>query len=133
MNRSISVRQELRPRFWYFTFVNCGVESLEPITFTIHAVNMAQGFEEEFGADAVGSLQLEVLFCALFFLVGGSVACLECCRKKPLNTSAGSLLRLLGASAASSALGCGCRALHHLAFAYDGKGMLAAAVLGTFL
>merc|ERR1711933_275370 len=47
-------------------------------------------------------------------------------------TRSSALLRFVGASAGCSALGCACRAIHYLVFAYDGKGVLIAAVFGTF-
>jgi len=135
--KSIVVRQEIRPRFWYFTFINCGATIAEPVEFSVHAWNFLQGFENEFSLDQTGSLELDVSFAALFAATMGVIFIIVRDRNShrevvDVATRSLPLLRLLGASAGCSALGCACRAVHHLVFAYNGKGVLLAAVFGTF-
>jgi len=134
---TVTVRQELRPRFWYFAFINCGATIVEPVEFSVHAWNLFQGFENEFSLDQTGSLALESVFATFFFAAMCTVVAMIQNRRNRLEagevaTRSSPLLRLLGASAGCSALGCACRAVHHLVFAYNGKGVLFAAVLGTF-
>lgn len=136
-NITVNVKQEVRPRFWYFTFVNCGATIVEPLTYKIHAFNALQGFEKEFSLDQTGSLPLDAVFACLFAVTIGVIFLLVRLRRIRLEAgepgrAASPLLRLLAASAACSSLGCLCHGANDLAFAYDGSGILSAAVLGTF-
>jgi hypothetical protein len=136
-NVTVHVRQEVRPRFWYFTFVNCGATVVEPLTFKIHALNELQGYEKEFSVDQTGSLALDGVFACLFACTVGAIFLLVRLRSIRLEAgdagrAASPLLRLLAASAGCSALGCLCHGANDLVFAYDGRGVLSAAVLGTF-
>jgi hypothetical protein len=136
-NTTVRVKQEIRPRFWYFTFINCGDTVLEPLTFTIHASNDLQGYEKEFSLDQSGSLALDAVFTCLFALTVGAILLLVKLRSSRLEAgeaghSASPLLRLLALSASFSALGCLCHGANDLVFASDGRGILSAAVLGTF-
>eukprot|EP00928_Gymnodinium_smaydae_P018540 TRINITY_DN17058_c0_g2_i1.p1 TRINITY_DN17058_c0_g2~~TRINITY_DN17058_c0_g2_i1.p1 ORF type:complete len:494 (-),score=103.23 TRINITY_DN17058_c0_g2_i1:68-1462(-) len=131
--RQVTVSQEVRPRFWYFVFLNCGAETMDPTIYSIHTTNIHQGFEAEFGKDVVGSLALEATFAVCFFLLAAVASLVQYGRRaQTAGGSSSALLRLLGTSAGCSAIGCGCRALHHLDYASDGRGVLFLAVMGTF-
>jgi len=130
---TVHVRQAIRPRFWYFAFVNCGASILKPVSFSVHALNELQGFQAEFGMDVRGSMPLEATFSLLFLLLLLASFAVLWTREARLNDSAGRrpLLRLLQISAGCSAAGCGCRALHHYIFSFNGLGLEEAQVLGT--
>jgi len=120
------VYEHKRPRFWYFTFVNCGTAVLQPVKFSLHARNVAQGTQVEFGMDERGSMAAEVLFGTAFAGMVVSIAAVtwEDSRSRPL-------LRLLQVSAACSFLGCLCLVLHNSRYARDGVGLGLAAVLSV--
>mmetsp|Transcript_46422 Transcript_46422/g.92115 ORF Transcript_46422/g.92115 Transcript_46422/m.92115 type:complete len:498 (-) Transcript_46422:40-1533(-) len=136
-NQSVYIRQGIRPRFWYFTFVNCGAQVKEHLSYSLHAVNLEGGFQLEFGMDVKGSLPLEVTFCILFLLVATISCLLTMTRTARLsNLESGSatsrpLLKILQFSAGASAAGCGFRAWHHAIFAQDGQGQVELQVIGT--
>lgn len=66
---AISLHEHLRPRFWYFTFVGCGVRIHSPITFSIHVKNPLQGWQAEFGTDHIGLVMLHIVFLFCFMVV----------------------------------------------------------------
>lgn len=132
----VSIFEGHRPRFWYFTFVNCGATSITPVSFSIHALNVQQGSDAEFGMDQSGSLSLQVLFATLFALVCGLSFASTGTREARLEgprTRSRPLAGFLKASAACSAAGCVCSALHWSRFSGDGTGILEMQVLGTLL
>jgi len=65
-NRTVSVHEETRPRFWYFAFAACGVDIVEPVTYELHTENMLQNLQSEFGLDEKGALQLQLAAALLF-------------------------------------------------------------------
>jgi len=74
---------------------------------------------------------LEASFALLFVIIVVATCISMRTRSARLQHQTWSLLHLLLVSAICSAAGCACRALHHLLYAQDGKGLLFAAVLGT--
>jgi len=128
---TVTVHEGIRPRFWYFAFVNCGADISLPVRYTLHARNIHQGFQAEFGMDMRGSLPLQASF-ALFFIVIVVAICI-CTRTRSarLQHQTLSLLHFLQVAAMCSAAGCSFSALHHFFYAQDGKGLMFAAVLGT--
>lgn len=134
-NWSVVVRQSTRPRFWYFAFLNCGAEIVEPVEFKVHALNVQQGFQAEFSLDLRGSVFLESAFTGLFALVVLVAGCAGFSRRgRGEGTPRSSpLLRLLCTSASCSMAGSCLRALHHLAFAVNGHGIILLAVVGALL
>lgn len=127
-----NITESIRPRFWYFIFAACGVDVVVAPFFEIHAQNILQGFESEFGMDQQGSLLLQVAassgFLGLFLALrlSGKATGSEALRARPL-------LRILLISAACSAIGACCFCLHWAVFASDGTGLLAMQVAGTGL
>jgi len=130
-NRTVSVHEETRPRFWYFAFAACGVDIVEPVTYEVHAENMLQGpLQSEFGLDEKGApwLQLAaaVLFVGLALVlrqVARTATGAEALRSRPL-------LRMLVLSAMCSAAGAVCLSLHFLVFMNNGYGLAPLEVLG---
>eukprot|EP00929_Paragymnodinium_shiwhaense_P072924 TRINITY_DN37022_c0_g1_i2.p1 TRINITY_DN37022_c0_g1~~TRINITY_DN37022_c0_g1_i2.p1 ORF type:complete len:410 (+),score=103.63 TRINITY_DN37022_c0_g1_i2:307-1536(+) len=132
-NRSVAIRESLRPRFWYFAFAACGVPMEEPVSYEIHAVNVRQGFEAEFGFDQRGAVPLQLFATAGFLAVlvvfrklVGRATSAEVVRAKPL-------LRLLLLSASSSAGGAVLLLLHNLLYVWNGYGVFLFEILGQAL
>jgi hypothetical protein len=123
----IGIHEHVRPRFWYFAFVNCGQELSGSVSYQLHAWNPIQGYQAEFGIDRRNSLQLDIVFTALF---GAVVASLVAFYNLPCEWRARPLLAALQASAACSTLSCSCLKLHSLVYAKDGHGLAGAEVLG---
>lgn len=129
-NRTVSVHEETRPRFWYFAFAACGVDIVEPVTYELHTENMLQNLQSEFGLDEKGALQLQLaaalLFVGLAFVlrqVARTATGAEALRSRPL-------LRMLVLSALCSAAGAVCLSLHLLVFMNNGYGLAPLEVLG---
>jgi len=123
----IRIREHLRPRFWHFVFVNCGAKNvLLPAKYALHARNIRQGLDAEFGIDAYKSIPLEVLFCMLF-----NAVCLAAFLKIWKRMRSHPLLCLLSASSCCSAAGCCFVAIHHRVYAYNGHGFILAGVVGV--
>lgn len=132
-NRSVFVPETVRPRFWYFTFAACGVTITQPVSYSIRTQNILQGWQREFGMDARGSLQLQLLAALLFLGVG---LCLRGVQKRATGAEAlrsRPLLRMLLLSVCCSAGGATCLALHYAAYAYDGLGSGPLEALGQLL
>eukprot|EP00913_Durusdinium_trenchii_P027783 g26052.t1 len=129
---SENITESIRPRFWYFTFAACGIKMEVPAFFEIHAQNVLQGFESEFGMDQQGSLLLQVAaasgFMGLFLALrmGSKATGSEALRSRPL-------LRILLISSGCSSIGACCFCMHWAVYASDGTGLLAMEVAGTGL
>lgn len=129
-NRTVYVHESVRPRFWYFTFAACGVTVVEPVSYEIHTQNILQGFQNEFGIDNKGSLQLQVIAAGAFASIAVTLRQVakratgaEALRSRPL-------LRMLLLSAFCSAAGASCLTLHFWAFMMNGYGLSIFEVLG---
>merc|ERR1719210_2768694 len=110
-NRTVYVHESVRPRFWYFTFAACNVTIVEPIRYEIHAENLLQHFQKEFGIDKHDSMQLQLLAALMFMTlalvlrhVAKRATGAEALRSRPL-------LRMLFLSTTCSALGAACLTL----------------------
>jgi len=124
IDRTASIEEVTRPRFWYFTFVACGVSVTRPIVYEIHAENIWQGMTSEFSVDERGSLGLQL--CAAFAFL--AVVCwlrdtarratgAEALRSRPL-------MRTLLLSSLCSAAGASCLALHFAFYSANGVGVV---------
>jgi len=129
-NRTVYVHESVRPRFWYFTFAACGVTVVDPIQYEIHTENILQGFQNEFGIDEKGSLQLQLLASLVFIAVALSLRQVarratgaEALRSRPL-------LRMLVLSALCSAAGAACLAMHLTVYMVNGYGLVLFEVMG---
>lgn len=134
MDRTVNVlvREHLRPRFWYWAFVNCGATVRSPLTYTLHANNVRQDFQAEFGVDFFGCLHLEVAFGLVFALLALTAFRSSSARGRGFGTNTvrrRPLLQLLQASALFSAISCASVALHYGVYAADGRGLV---LVGVF-
>lgn len=133
LNRTVEIREKIRPRFWYFTFVSCGASPLAPVEYRIHATNTRQGFDSEFSYDQAGILSMQFFFALCFsglaavaFNVTRRGAGTEALRSRPL-------LCLVFLSAICSAAGAWFLTLHFFTFALYGEGLGLLRVLGVCL
>merc|ERR1719313_1039087 len=63
---TIDVREHLRPRFWYMTFVACGLSLRQPLHYEIHAFNPLMGWQAEVSVDQTGVFMMYAVFTVLF-------------------------------------------------------------------
>jgi len=123
-NRTIDIYEHIRPRFWYFNFVDCGIQPGWPsLTYSIHAWNLLQGQQEEFGADERGMLALQ-LWCAILF--GGLAFFLRASTSLGVGGEAfriRPLLRLLFYSSTLACGGCSFLGFHYAVYAINGYGV----------
>jgi len=123
-NRTIDIYEHIRPRFWYFNFVDCGMQpGWPPLTYSIHAWNLLQGQQEEFGADERGMLALQ-LWCAILF--GGLAFFLRASTSLGVGGEAfriRPLLRLLFYSSTLACGGCSFLGFHYAVYAINGYGV----------
>lgn len=132
-NRTIKIYQKLRPRFWYFTFVACGVTVVDQLEYEIHAENMLQGWQHEFGMDQRGVVEMNVLAALLF---GSLASCLRRIARRATGAEAlrsRPLLRTLLGSTVCSAAGAVCLWLHYASYASNGWGLPTLQVIGQLL
>mmetsp|Transcript_80223 Transcript_80223/g.231738 ORF Transcript_80223/g.231738 Transcript_80223/m.231738 type:complete len:450 (-) Transcript_80223:70-1419(-) len=129
----ISIHEHLRPRFWYFVFVNCGADFAETeVRYEIHALNWSLGWQSEFSMDHAG-LYWVYLVTTLFFSIMGLVFArhsrwTEVSQNPPLNEHpfVQLLLYTYMASIASGALFLS----HYTLFVHNGYGSLRLRFLG---
>jgi len=126
LRHKLQISEHIRPRFWHFAFVNCGQGVARPLSYSLHARNLNQGLQAEFGMNEHGSMSASVCFGLLFCALFGAawVSRRGDSRSRPL-------LRLLEGSVLCSAAGCCCFAISHAAFAQDGRELVLLRVLGT--
>lgn len=121
-NKTVYITESIRPRFWYFTFIACDIEVVTPIQYALHAQNILQGIQSEFGLDERGALPLQ-LFATLCF--GGLAFALRNLTQRSTGAEAlrsRPLLRLLFFSSLMSTAGASCLLLHYAVYMVDGLG-----------
>lgn len=136
---STKIVESIRPRFWYFAFSNCGADIVESVNYTIHAVNLEDGFRSEFSIDKNGAVWLHtgaaLIFSALLLALVMAV-------RKSSPMSGGLSLRtasykpltcFLMVSVLLSSTGDFCLAVHYRSFGFDGVGDPMLEVFGTLL
>jgi len=129
---SIRIVEHIRPRFWYFAFVNCGARVVVPVSFKLHATNVRQGPAAEFGIDERECLIVEGLFCGLFVALGvATYLAVGSPNDGPGAERRRLLLRVLQVSTFCSGLGCAGEVLHRAVYASNGTGVALAGVFGT--
>jgi len=131
INRTQWIHEQIRPRFWYFVFVACGVHYLEPVSYEIHARNILQGDQSEFGMDERGAVALQLCSALAFGSLGYCLRALarrssgaEALRSRPL-------LRMLILSTIFSATGAILLFLHYVKYSFDGWGIPFLDLLGV--
>lgn len=131
--QNITLTESIRPRFWYFAFINCGAQVREPLSFSLHLANTLQGFTQEFGIDRQKLIQIYASFWLLFAILAFFlyVSARQLDESFDWNLNAWPQIRLLQLSAWCSASGCVFLLFHCLIYARDGKGFGTLAMLGT--
>jgi hypothetical protein len=124
---TIGVHEHVRPRFWYFTWINCGEGLPNSLSYELHAVNPLQGSQAEFSMDRRNPVPVELIF---MFLFAGVFAVLLVLYNLPCDWRARPLLAVLQASATCSACSCLCLKVHNDVYARDGLGLALAEILG---
>jgi len=133
-NRTVFVSEKIRPRFWYFSFAACGVQSfLKPVEYKIHALNMLMDGQREFGVDEEGSLGLQLLFFVVFTVFACGLRVTSALPGRGESFRARPLLRLLALSVVFSALGCIVMSVHYYFYMQDGIGVPPIEVCGVLL
>mmetsp|Transcript_95495 Transcript_95495/g.275730 ORF Transcript_95495/g.275730 Transcript_95495/m.275730 type:complete len:453 (+) Transcript_95495:58-1416(+) len=127
---TLRITEHLRPRLWYFTFVNCGTDLTDvPVHYKIHATNIELGAQQEFSIDRLGLPWLYIASAALF--LGAACVTAKVAKRSdvPLRQHPFVQLLMLGyvASVASSA----CFIVHYAIFARDGFGSKRLRFLGV--
>lgn len=94
----VNIVEKLRPRFWYFAVVDCGMSFLQPMDYTLHLQNFELGWQNEFSWDHTSMLELYSVFCGAFFILG--IYCYVAAWKQEIHDHP--LLRLLSLTHALS-------------------------------
>lgn len=130
---SIRVREKIRPRFWYFTFVACKLEMDAPMRYKIHATNELWGWQQEFSLDHANMLQLYAVFTVLFGL--GALGAAWVTRWRPSSKMTRvrqhPYVQLLLLSYVASLASCAFFLIHYIAFTRDGFGSRRVRFLGV--
>jgi len=131
LQTTVGVRQRVRHRYWFFALVACNVTTMPRIEYDLHAVNMHQGYQSEFGMDEDGSIALDIFTALGFFLLFWVI--LGCAIRK---FGCGALrerqlLQSLLVAVTLSSFGGFCMLADSLKYAQDGIGHREAAVVGA--
>jgi len=130
---TLNLTESIRPRFWYFAFVNCGARVREPMSFSLHMANTLQGFTREFGIDRQKLIHIYATFWLLFAILGFFlyVSAKQFHQSFDWNLNSWPQIRLLQLSSWFSASGCVFFLGHCLIYASNGRGLPLLAMLGT--
>jgi len=123
----IHIRERIRPRFWYFTFVACGIDLKDtPIRYSVHATNDIWGWQSEFSLDHIGLFKVYVIFTIAFCLAALATAWASrwraAAQDPPLREHP--YIQLLTLAYIASAACCGLFLLHYALFMHNGFGSL---------
>jgi len=123
----IRIRERLRPRFWYFTFVACGLDLSEmPIRYSLHATNDLWGWQSEFSLDHIQLFSVYAMFTVGFGLAALATAWASRWRAAvqdpPLREHP--YIQLLTLAYLASTASCGLFLLHYTIFMHNGFGSL---------
>eukprot|EP00927_Polykrikos_kofoidii_P055221 TRINITY_DN49503_c0_g1_i1.p1 TRINITY_DN49503_c0_g1~~TRINITY_DN49503_c0_g1_i1.p1 ORF type:complete len:495 (+),score=74.57 TRINITY_DN49503_c0_g1_i1:79-1485(+) len=135
-SESSVVVQKLRPRWWFFSLTSCSKYEVH-VSYRMHMENPLQGREKEFSMDAVGVCRTTAVLCTLF----GAAAAAQFASMVEWRAISGRrrwsqmhpALKLVGASAFSSALGQVCWLWHYWQFQDSGENGILSAVAARSL
>lgn len=123
MEYMINIREKVRPRFWYFTFVACDMEvSDAPFVYTVHATNDIAGWQGEFSLDHMGLVTLYGIFTVAFGAATLWTVWQTKWRPSTQSVREHPYLQLLVLSVGSSLASCFCFMVHYILFMKDGFG-----------
>ncbi|CAK0877590.1 unnamed protein product [Prorocentrum cordatum] len=132
-NNTFGVRQRLRPRFWYFALLGCGVETTVPLRYSLHVTNTNFGWQSEVPVDHKDMIIINTLFVIAFFLTTLTTAWAarwrEVMRKSPLRDHP--YLQLLLCSQVASFASCALWVLHDCLYLRSGMGSMRLGFLAT--
>mmetsp|Transcript_53507 Transcript_53507/g.115625 ORF Transcript_53507/g.115625 Transcript_53507/m.115625 type:complete len:436 (+) Transcript_53507:91-1398(+) len=127
LTRKTQIRQHIRPRFWYFTFLSCGKSFPTPLKYTVHLVNDSYGWQNEFSLDHMGLFTVYVVFSIAFSLMTLVTWCASCGdngrREHPY-------IQLLLLSYVASTASCLFQLIHYTLFLLTGYGSMRIRFLG---
>mmetsp|Transcript_18133 Transcript_18133/g.33291 ORF Transcript_18133/g.33291 Transcript_18133/m.33291 type:complete len:449 (+) Transcript_18133:88-1434(+) len=128
----INIREKIRPRFWYFTFVGCGLEVAEtPLLYKVHATNDVSGWQQEFSVDHMGLVIVYGFFTVTFGLATLLVFWLTRWRLDARPLREHPYLQLLLLSYCASLASCFFFMTHYAKFMKDGFGSQRIRFLGV--
>lgn len=128
----INIREKIRPRFWYFTFVGCDLDLLEtPLMYKVHAINEISGFQQEFSVDHMGLLKVYGFFTVAFSIATVFVFWLTRWRSDARHLREHPYLQLLLLSYCASMASCFFFMTHYSKFMQDGFGSQRIRFLGV--
>lgn len=135
MTFTISVKQQIRPRFWYFLLTACGVELPEPLKYKLHTQNAHWGWQQEFSFDHVGLYYKVLSVFAASALLGGLTLWASCSRieASPVRLIEHPYLKLLLLSYATSTVSCIFFLIHYTVYSHDGHGLHRLRFLGVVM
>jgi hypothetical protein len=128
LHTRVAVHEHVRPRFWYFVFINCGEAIPSSLSYSLHAWNPFQGDQAEFSIDQHNALPLDLVFLFLYGAVSVTICVVY---NLPCEWRARPLLMVLQASAACSAFSCCTLEIHNSVYARDGLGLPFAQLLSV--
>lgn len=129
----IHIKEHLRPRFWYFAFVGCGIEGGLQMRYKLHATNDIRGWQMEFSLDHMGLFNVHMVFSVLFFLATSITACASRWRPSARGPSLRDhpYIKLLMISYFASLASCTFFLVHYGLFVNDGFGSKRIRFLGV--
>mmetsp|Transcript_120853 Transcript_120853/g.341711 ORF Transcript_120853/g.341711 Transcript_120853/m.341711 type:complete len:441 (-) Transcript_120853:264-1586(-) len=68
LTSAFDIHEHLRPRFWYFSFVACGLKETGRIRYRLHVTNPAQDWQQEFSMDHLGLVKVYAFFAVAFMI-----------------------------------------------------------------
>jgi len=131
----ILIQERLRPRFWYFTIVGCGLElNHDFIRYKLHATNELWGWQKEISLDHINLFYVYLGFTICFCMSGmaaGWVSIMSpAAQDPPLREHP--YIQFLVISYSASALSCIAFLIHYGMFVHNGYGSLRIRFLGVF-
>jgi len=129
----IRIREKIRPRFWYFTFVACDSSLDAPMRYKVHATNDLIPWEREFSLDHRGMLRLFGLAVLgnLVLLLATVWATRWRQAARDSHMKHHPLIQLLCLACVASSASCCFYLLHYVTFQYDGYGSQRIRFLGV--
>lgn len=118
------IKEHLRPRFWYMTFVACGIPRNTPINFSLHSTNEKWGWQQEFSYDRIGILPFLIVYFVAILCTTLAIFWATTWRREAQEQEwrKHPYIRLLWVVAVASSLSCGFYMVHYFALSRDGVG-----------
>eukprot|EP00928_Gymnodinium_smaydae_P038569 TRINITY_DN26581_c0_g1_i1.p1 TRINITY_DN26581_c0_g1~~TRINITY_DN26581_c0_g1_i1.p1 ORF type:complete len:447 (+),score=78.97 TRINITY_DN26581_c0_g1_i1:37-1377(+) len=134
-HHEVRVSQHIRPRFWYFSFVACGIPPGMKINYKMHLQNPGWGWQKEFSFDRLGTLPY-LFVCTFAFVIAAALTVWATCWKAVAwdqRWRDHPYVRMLLALCFASVGACALFLVHYSSFAQDGRGYSSFEVAGIVL